>query len=76
MSDYCRGCAYAPDVRTGPRACPMTTLYWGFLDAHEAELAGNPRTALMARNVSRMSAEERAAIRDWADRLLGDLDRL
>ena len=76
MSDYCRGCAYAPEVRTGPRACPMTTLYWGFLDAHEAELAGNPRTALMARNVSRLSADERAAIRDWADRLLGDLDRL
>ena len=76
MSDYCRGCAYAPDVRTGPRACPMTTLYWRFLDAHEAELAANPRTALMARNVARLSAEERAAIRDWGERLLADLDRV
>jgi deoxyribodipyrimidine photolyase-related protein len=76
MSDYCRGCAYAPEVRTGPRACPMTTLYWRFLDAHEAELAGNPRTALMARNVARLSAEERAAIRDWGERLLADLDRV
>jgi deoxyribodipyrimidine photolyase-related protein len=76
MSDYCRGCAYAPDVRTGPRACPMTTLYWRFLDMHEAELAANPRTALMARNVARLPAEARDAIRDWGDRLLADLDRV
>jgi deoxyribodipyrimidine photolyase-related protein len=74
MSDYCRGCAYAPDVRTGPRACPTTTLYWRFLDAHQAELAANPRTALMARNLARLSAEERAAIRDWGDRVLAGLD--
>ena len=68
MSDYCRGCAYSPEVRTGPRACPMTTLYWRFLDAHEAELAANPRTALMARNVARLSADERAAIAEEARR--------
>jgi deoxyribodipyrimidine photolyase-related protein len=76
MSDHCRGCAYSPEVRTGPRACPMTTLYWRFLDAHEAELAANPRTALMARNVARLSADERDAIRDWGERLLADLDRV
>ena len=76
MSNYCGGCAYAPDVRTGPRACPMTTLYWRFLDVHEAELAGNPRTALMAKNLARLPAEARAAIRDWGDRLLDDIDRI
>jgi deoxyribodipyrimidine photolyase-related protein len=76
MSNYCGGCAYSPEVRTGPRACPMTTLYWRFLDTHEAELAGNPRTALMAKNLARLSAEERAAIRDWGDGLLADIDRI
>jgi deoxyribodipyrimidine photolyase-related protein len=76
MSNYCGGCAYSPEVRTGPRACPMTTLYWRFLDAHESELAGNPRTALMAKNLARLSAEERAAIRDWGDGLLADIDRI
>jgi hypothetical protein len=30
----------------------------------------------MARNVARLSAEERAAIRDWGERLLADLDRV
>jgi deoxyribodipyrimidine photolyase-related protein len=54
----------------------MTTLYWRFLDAHEAELAGNPRTALMAKNLARLSADERAAIRDWGDRLLAGIDRI
>jgi deoxyribodipyrimidine photolyase-related protein len=76
MSNHCGGCAYAPEVRTGPRACPMTTLYWRFLDAHETELAGNPRTALMAKNLARLGAEERAAIRDWGERLLADMDGL
>ncbi|MFM1990706.1 MAG: hypothetical protein RJA99_3663 [Pseudomonadota bacterium] len=76
MSDHCRGCAYAHDVRTGPRACPMTTLYWRFLDAHEPALAANPRTALMAKGVARLPADARAAIRDWGDRLLADADRL
>jgi len=76
MSNYCDGCAYAPQVRTGPRACPLTTLYWRFLDEHEATLAANPRTVLMARNVARLSAEERAAIREWAAVLLGDLERV
>jgi deoxyribodipyrimidine photolyase-related protein len=34
MSNYCSGCAYKPDEKTGPTACPMTTLYWNFLDKH------------------------------------------
>ena len=76
MSDYCRGCAYSPELRTGARACPMTTLYWHFVDAHEAELAGNPRTALMARGVARLPSDQRAAIREWGARLLSDLDAL
>ena len=76
MSNYCGGCAYAPELRAGPRACPMTTLYWRFLDAHETEFAAHPRTALMTRNLARLSREERDAIRDWGDRLLADLDRV
>jgi deoxyribodipyrimidine photolyase-related protein len=76
MSNYCEGCRYRPAERSGPRACPMTALYWRFLDRHEAALAGNPRTALMARNVARLGAEERSAIRDTADRMLESLDML
>ena len=76
MSNYCDGCAYKPDVKSGPGACPMTTLYWKFLDKHERTFAGNPRTALMVRNLQRMSAEERASVRVDGERMLANLDAL
>lgn len=76
MSNYCNGCAYSPDVRSGPSACPMTTLYWNFLDAHEKEFAGNPRTALMVKNLHRMTDDERAAVKTTAQKMLSDLDSL
>jgi len=76
MSNHCEGCVYRPQQRTGPRACPLTTLYWCFLDRHEVALAANPRTALMVQALRRLDADERAAIRDWGEALLADPDRL
>ncbi|MDB5964823.1 MAG: deoxyribodipyrimidine photolyase-like protein [Polaromonas sp.] len=76
MSDYCRGCRYETQDRTGPSACPMTTLYWNFMDAHEAALAAHPRTALMAKNLQRIPGEERLQIRLRARAMLEDLDAL
>ena len=76
MSNYCKGCAYDPKRRTGDTACPMTTLYWHFLKGHETELAGNPRTALMVKNLQRIEADERAAIEEHAQSLLANLERL
>ena len=76
MSNYCTGCAYKPDDRVGPSACPMTTLYWNFLDQHEANFAGNPRTALMVKNLQRMTPEVRQEVRERASQMLGNLDQL
>jgi deoxyribodipyrimidine photolyase-related protein len=76
MSNYCQGCRYSPESRAGADACPMTTLYWNFLDTHEKEFAGNPRTALMVKNLQRMSEQERASVRKRAGEMLGDLDAL
>ena len=76
MSNYCDGCRYRPDTRTGPNACPMTTLYWRFLIRHEAEFAGNPRTALMVRNLARLSEEECNLIAADGERMLANLDGL
>ncbi len=76
MSDYCRGCAYQPKESTGARACPMTTLYWHFLGRHEARFAAHPRTALMIRNLRRLSEAEREAISLWAEQVLASLDTL
>jgi deoxyribodipyrimidine photolyase-related protein len=80
MSNHCGHCAYAPDAKatqaTGKPLCPYTTLYWQFLDRHEAALSANPRTALMARNVARLEPAQRERLRADARRVLEHLDDL
>ncbi len=76
MSNYCSGCAYKPDVKSGANACPITTLYWNFLDKHERTFASNPRTSLMVKNLQRMTDAERAAVRVDGKRMLANLDAL
>ena len=80
MSNHCEGCRYAPTAKEatakGKPTCPYTVLYWNFLDKHEARLAANPRTALMAKNVARLSAAQRSELRDAAAVLLEGLDAL
>jgi deoxyribodipyrimidine photolyase-related protein len=61
-------------MRTGPNACPMTTLYWDFLIRHEKDFSGNPRTALMVKHVGKMSADDKALIGQQADATRAGLD--
>ncbi len=61
---YCRDCRFDPGVRTGPRACPYTRLYWDFLLRHEALLQDNPRMRPQLRSLERLDADARARIRD------------
>lgn len=44
MSDYCGECSFSPT-----RDCPITSLYWDFLDRNEASLRGNPRLSMPLR---------------------------
>lgn len=76
MSDYCAGCHYQRNLRTGPRACPYNALYWHFLSRHREKLAPNPRMAMPYRQLDRMSPDERRALEAQADALLGRLDEL
>ncbi len=76
MSNYCSGCRYDPAIRTGPGACPLSTLYWNFLIAHEAQLARLPRAVPMLRNLQRLDADERAAITAWAAQTLDRIEAL
>jgi deoxyribodipyrimidine photolyase-related protein len=76
MSNYCGGCRYETRTRSGPNACPMTTLYWNFVDRHETELAANPRTSMMVKNLQRLTADERVQLRLRAGEMLGNLDGL
>jgi deoxyribodipyrimidine photolyase-related protein len=62
MSDHCKGCRFKPALRTGPQACPYTTLYWDFLMRHEARFTTHPRMALQVRNLARIEPAEKLAI--------------
>ena len=67
MSNACASCRFDPAKATGEDACPFTTLYWDFLLRHETLLRGNQRMALQVKNVARLSASERSAIRARAN---------
>jgi deoxyribodipyrimidine photolyase-related protein len=75
MSDYCGGCRYEAERKTGEGACPFNALYWDFLARHEAKLGGNPRMAPMFRVWNKFDAERKSAYRDSARRFLATLDR-
>jgi len=66
MSNYCAGCRFDPAQRTGPKACPFTTLYWDFLMRHEKALAKNQRMAMQLKNLTRLNEADRLAIREQA----------
>ena len=72
MSDYCRGCSYDRSKRTGPDACPFTTLYWDFLARHQDRFAKNPRIVQQVRAMGRLSDID--AVRSRAQEVLQLLD--
>ena len=55
MSDYCKDCRFDPKAD-----CPITRLYWSFLDRNRARFEANPRMGLVLRNLERRAASERA----------------
>ena len=76
MSNYCGQCSYRPEIKTGPKACPMTTFYWDFLDRNEKKLSGNNRALLMLRNLGKISEDDRQLLRAEAARMRRDIDQL
>jgi len=67
MSNYCQSCRFDPGTRTGPRACPFTTLYWDFLDRNKAKLKSNPRMSMQLRNLANIPEAELKQIRATAE---------
>lgn len=62
MSNYCAGCRYDPQIKSGSKACPFNYLYWNFLIENQALLARNPRMAMPYRNLAKFPETRRAEI--------------
>jgi deoxyribodipyrimidine photolyase-related protein len=55
MSNYCKPCAYDPNLRVGEKACPFTTFYWDFLDRHKEAFVKNHRMSQQIFGLNRLS---------------------
>lgn len=55
MGDACEGCAFDPK-----RTCPLTRLYWAYLERHQAALAGNARMMVPLAALRKRSAADTA----------------
>ena len=68
MSDYCSRCAFDPK-----RNCPMTPLYWQFLERHKETLSGNPRLGVIMAALRKRSPEKKAADKAHFDTITAQL---
>lgn len=73
MSDYCRKCRFDVKKRIEDNACPFNALYWDFIARNEKQLSGNRRLAFAYKNLQRMDAETRDALRERAELILASL---
>ncbi len=70
MSDYCAKCAFHPK-----RDCPVTPLYWAFLDRHAGRLGDNPRMRLPLSSLKKRGAARRRTDRATYEAVRDRLDR-
>jgi deoxyribodipyrimidine photolyase-related protein len=75
MSNYCKTCRFDPVQTSGPEACPMSTLFWNFLDRNQERFRSNHRMGMMLRNLDRQDPERLHAITLEGNRMLDALDR-
>jgi deoxyribodipyrimidine photolyase-related protein len=55
MSDYCSSCQFDPS-----KNCPITRLYWAFLERHKPRLEGNARIMMPMRSLAKRSDEQKS----------------
>ena len=70
MGDYCSDCAFHPK-----KNCPITPLYWAFLERHRDRLDGNSRLRMPFASLKKRSEEQRDADREVFEQLSERLAR-
>ena len=66
MSNYCEGCHYDRNKRTGEDACPFNSLYWNFLEDKKEYFRKNNRMSMMLRLLDKIPALEKEEIKNRA----------
>ncbi|MCO5724836.1 cryptochrome/photolyase family protein [Robiginitalea marina] len=75
MGNYCQGCPYDPQEKTGPTGCPFNALYWNFLDEKRETLSQNPRMGMMYRLLDQKVDGELAALKARAADIIAHPER-
>lgn len=76
MSNYCKGCHYDADAKTGEKSCPFNSLYWAFYETHRKHFANNPRIGMMYRILDKMDRAQRNSLMEQAAKHLEDIENL
>ncbi len=76
QGNHCRQCRYDPKLVTGDTACPYNSLYWHFINRHQAALSQNPRMGLIMGQWRKRAADDRDAVVAWGDQLLSRIESL
>jgi deoxyribodipyrimidine photolyase-related protein len=61
MSDFCGPCAFSPKKPASDGGCPLTPMYWAYLQRHEPALKGNERLKLPLASSRKRSDVDRAS---------------
>jgi deoxyribodipyrimidine photolyase-related protein len=75
MSNYCKNCRFDYRQATGKNACPVTTLYWDFLDRNRSVFEDNHRMVFQIKNLDNkrddpeLMADIRATARTLRERI-------
>lgn len=73
MSDYCGDCRFDPRQRTGPDACPFSSLYWDFVARHRHVLQANHRMSRAVAGFDRL--KDQGATRERAGEVIEQVRR-
>lgn len=76
MSNYCEGCHYDKNKKTGEGACPFNSLYWNFYHQHESKLSANPRIGMMYNVWRKMDKDQQTSMIQQAEYYLENIETL
>lgn len=76
QGDHCRHCHYNVKEKIGDNACPFNSLYWHFINRHEASFANNPRMALVVQQWQKRAMADKQALLKQADSVFARMESL